>query len=255
MMKTKMIINNFNNPLRAAIEEKIVNDCPDWKKILLPILTSEQGLKTAKIIAEQRSKVKIYPSSNDVFNAFKYCKYDNLKVVIIGQDPYPSEMNSKPQAHGLAFSYKKANELDTHVPYSLNNILKEVEDDIYDGFQFPPPSTDLTRWAEQGVLLLNSALTVKKGEPRSHFDLWNNITKEFLKKLSEINSGLIYVLWGADAQSYEKYINTKSNYILKAAHPAAERYGGNKGFFGCKHFSQINKILTENNGENYNITW
>ncbi len=257
MMMTKTIgkINNFESDLRKLIEEKIVNDCADWKKILLPILTSEEGLKTAKIIAHERSKMKIFPLSDDVFNAFKYCPYDKLKVVIIGNEPYAGEMNGKPQAHGLAFSYKKSNELDTHIPYSLENILKEVENDIYDGLQLPPPLTDLTRWAEQGVLLINSTWTIQKGEVRSHFKLWDNITKEFLKKLSNTNSGIIYVLWGNDAKSYKEYINTKSNFILEASHPAVERHGKNKGFFGCKHFSQINKILKENNGEDYTILW
>lgn len=233
-----------------------------WEKVLNPFFESKDGLEIFKFLKEEGLAGKvIYPKSQDCFNAFKYTKYNDLKVVIIGLDPYIKEIQGQPEACGLAFSYVPKNSKDLHTPRSLKIILKEVENDVYDGLRLPTKydekdERDLSRWAEQGVLLLNTALTVEKGITKSHWTKWQPFTKYLLQYLSTYNTGIIYVLWGKDAQSYKQYIGDNNNYILEAPHPAAELYsGGNGGFYGCKHFSKINEIIRENNGKEYEILW
>ncbi len=233
-----------------------------WEKVIIPFFESKEGLEILQFLKEEGQKGKIiYPRNKDCFNAFKYTKYNDLKVVLIGLDPYVKEIKGEPEACGLSFSYIPKSKLDFHTPRSLKIILKEVEDDVYDGLRLPKSydekdERDLSRWAEQGVLMLNTALTVEKGLTKSHWATWQPFTKYLLEYLSKNNTGIIYVLWGKDAQTYKKYISQNNNYILEAPHPAAELYSGNNGgFYGCKHFSKINEILKENNGEEYKILW
>jgi len=233
-----------------------------WEKVIIPFFESKEGLEILNFLKEESKQGKIiYPKNKDCFNAFKYTKYTDLKVCIVGLDPYIKEIKGEPEACGLSFSYIPKSKTDLHTPRSLKIILKEVEDDAYNGLRLPQfydekDERDLSRWAEQGVLMLNTALTVEKGITKSHWKQWQPFTKYLLEYLSLNNSGIIYVLWGKDAQSYKQYINEKTNFILEAPHPAAELYsGGNGGFYGCKHFSKINEIIKQNNGEVYKILW
>lgn len=194
-------------------------------------------------INSRRKKAIVYPESSDIFNAFKLCPWEDVRVVIVGQDPY----HTPGYAHGLAFS-----SLNPHpLPPSLRNILKELEEDL--GFDINTYERfDLTPWAEQGVLLINTALTVEKGDPNCHSDLWKPFTEEVFKVLKE-KTGVVYVLWGAHARSYKKFIDLDRNYVIESAHPSP--LSASKGFFGSKPFSKVNEILEGLNGPEFKINW
>lgn len=229
----------------------------EWFNKLSPFLLSDEGLKIFDTLREKNKSKKVVPLAENVFKAFKECPYDKMKVVIIALDPYIKIVYDKPEACGLAFSYEQVDKLDSHVPKSLKIILKEVADDYYGG-DYPPGymfDTDLRRWANQGVLLLNSALTTEIGKTGEHLELWKPFTEFLLKTLNEVNSGLIYCLWGKDAQKFKKEI-CPWHYTLEAPHPAAELYSGGKaGFYGCKHFTKINELIIKDNGKDYCIKW
>lgn len=175
-----------------------------------------------------------YPQKENIFNALKSTPIDKVKVVILGQDPYIN----KNQAHGLAFSV-----LNGILPPSLKNIYKEIESDL--GIKMPSDNGNLTKWAEQGVLLLNTVLTVRAGESNSHAKRgWEIFTDSIIKYLGESNTPKVFVLWGKNAQNKERLISNKKHLILKAAHPSP--LSAYNGFFGCKHFSKINAFLREN---------
>lgn len=175
-----------------------------------------------------------YPPKKDVFNALKLTPIDKVKVVILGQDPYIN----KNQAHGLAFSV-----LNGTLPPSLKNIYKEIESDL--GIKMPNDNGNLTKWAEQGVLLLNTVLTVRAGESNSHAKRgWEIFTDSIIKYLGESDTPKVFVLWGRNAQNKERLISNKKHLILKAAHPSP--LSAYNGFLGCKHFSKINAFLREN---------
>ena len=184
----------------------------------------------AFLASEYRSQV-IYPPMNDIFNAFKLCAYEDVKVVILGQDPYYGEG----QAHGLAFSVKKG----VDVPPSLKNIYKEMESDI--GFKIPPHGC-LEGWAKQGVFLLNTSLTVRKGQPLSHRGKgWETFTDHVISLLSAREKPMVFLLWGANARSKKPLIDRSRHLVLEAPHPSP--LSAFAGFFGCKHFSQANAFL------------
>jgi uracil-DNA glycosylase len=178
---------------------------------------------------------QIYPYFTDILNAYNYTPFDKVKVIILSQDPY---ING--EAHGLAFSIKEGYK----IAPSLRNIFIEIEEDLG---RPTSGTTDLTRWAEQGVLLLNTILTVREGLSMSHKDLaWQILTQTTIKRLSQYSEpGLIFLLWGKHAQEYESIIDTSKHYILKAPHPSP--FSARTGFFGCKHFSKINQILESQN--------
>lgn len=178
---------------------------------------------------------QIYPYFTDILNAYNYTPFDKVKIVIIGQDPY---ING--EAHGLAFSIKEGYK----IAPSLRNIFIEIEEDLG---RPTSGTTDLTRWTEQGVLLLNTILTVREGLSMSHKDLgWQILTQTTIQKLSQHSEpGLIFLLWGKHAQEYESIIDTSKHYILKAPHPSP--FSARTGFFGCKHFSKVNQILESQN--------
>ena len=174
---------------------------------------------------------RIYPNMNDIFNALKYTSFEKTKVVIIGQDPY----HGAGQAHGLCFSVKDGVE----PPPSLKNIFKELHDDI--GFNIPQ-SGNLTKWANEGVLLLNTVLTVREGMANSHKDKgWEKFTDAVIKKLNEKEKPVVFLLWGANAKKKAELITNPIHKKLETVHPSPlSAYGG---FFGCKHFSKTNEIL------------
>lgn len=186
----------------------------------------------AFVAQERASGQVIYPPQQDVFNAFKFCQASKVKVVIIGQDPY----HGANQAHGLCFSVRKGNK----IPPSLRNIYKELEQDI-DSFTSPAHG-DLTQWATQGVLLLNTVLTVRDAQAHSHKNQgWERFTDTVINKISSHLEGVVFLLWGSPAQKKTSMIDTSKHYILTAAHPSP--LSAHRGFFGCKHFSQANQIL------------
>ena len=194
----------------------------------------------------RKQKANIYPAQEDIFNAFKR-PFDDIRVVILGQDPYHTPGGI---ADGLAFSTRSK-----ICPPSLRNILQEVEDDYYGGLNLfrKPGDYSLDSWAKQGVLLLNTALTVEEGVPGSHLHLWTHFTIEVMKILSAETTAVIFMLWGKKAQFYKAYIDDRYHYILEAAHPSP--FSANSGFFGCAHFSEANKIIKGINGQEFMIEW
>lgn len=175
----------------------------------------------------------VYPAMENIFNALNTVKYEDVKVVIIGQDPY-HEPN---QAHGLAFSVQDG----IDIPPSLVNIYKEIENDLGIKCQ---KTGNLLRWAKQGILLLNTSLTVRKGQANSHKGKgWEIFTNEIIKLLSKRVDPMVFILWGSNAQNFEPEIASQ-HLILKAPHPSP--LSAYRGFFGCKHFSKTNQFLEEN---------
>lgn len=183
---------------------------------------------------EKASGKKIYPAGSNIFNAFNKTPFDKVKVVILGQDPY----HGHGQAHGLSFSVLPG----VKVPPSLQNIFKEINTDL--GVENLLKNGDLTHWAEQGVLLLNAALTVRDGEPMSHAKFgWAQFTDAVIRTISDKKENVVFLLWGKFAQDKQILIDTNSHYVLKAAHPSP--LSAHNGFFGCKHFSKTNEILVK----------
>ncbi len=178
--------------------------------------------------------VPIYPAARNIFRAFDKCALDDLRVVIIGQDPY----HGPGQANGLCFSVADG----VPFPPSLRNIFKEIASDTGTP---APPTGNLDRWAEQGVLLLNASLTVREAQPNSHSDKgWQTFTDAVVDALGEVKQGTIYMLWGAFAQRKGVRLDPSRNLVLKAAHPSP--LSAHNGFFGCRHFSQANEYLIRN---------
>lgn len=207
----------------------------NWYYLLLEEFNKEYFITLQNFLNKEYSEHIIYPKIENVFNALNLTRYQDVKVVIIGQDPYHEEG----QAQGLAFSVPE----NFPLPPSLKNIYKELKSDL--GID-KGNNGDLTSWAKQGVLLLNTVLTVRKGNANSHKDHgWEIFTSEIVKKLNQRKEPIIFVLWGNYAKSFETLIDTSRHYILKAAHPSP--LSAFNGFFGCKHFSKINNILKQNN--------
>jgi uracil-DNA glycosylase len=205
-----------------------------WKKILKEEFSKSYFLQIITHLKTERATgTVIYPSGSQIFNAFNTTPFDKIKVVIIGQDPY----HNPKQAMGLSFSVPD----DIPSPPSLVNIYKELKTDI--GMQIPNTG-NLTKWAEQGILLLNSVLTVRANEPASHSKIgWMNFTDVIIRKISDEKKGIVFLLWGKFAQDKQVLIDATKHYVLKAAHPSP--LSAHNGFFGCKHFSKTNELLTK----------
>ncbi|MCG7535327.1 uracil-DNA glycosylase [Pseudoalteromonas sp. OOF1S-7] len=188
---------------------------------------------TLNYVAERRAQgVTVYPPQEQVFEAFKATPFDQVKVVILGQDPY----HGPNQAHGLCFSVLPG----VKAPPSLANMYKELAQDIA-GFQIPDHGY-LLPWAEQGVLLLNTVLTVEQGQAHSHKHLgWERFTDAVIAQLNQHSEGVIFLLWGAHAQKKGKAIDQQRHHVLHAPHPSP--LSAHRGFFGCQHFSQTNTLL------------
>ncbi|MHA4894903.1 uracil-DNA glycosylase [Pedobacter sp. PWIIR3] len=188
----------------------------------------------AFLVQEKESGYTVYPKGADIFNALNHTPFDQVKVVILGQDPY----HNVGQAHGFSFSVQKG----MVVPPSLKNIYKELTDDI-SGFQMPNHG-NLMQWANQGVLLLNATLTVRAHEAGSHQGKgWEIFTDKIITELSEKQKGIVFLLWGRYAQNKASMIDEKKHTVLKAAHPSP--FSAYNGFLGCKHFSKTNAILEQ----------
>lgn len=206
-----------------------------WQQTLSDEKQKAYFVETLKQVQQQREAGEIiYPSDDDVFNAFDLTPLDSVKVVILGQDPY----HGAGQAHGLAFSVLPG----VKVPPSLVNMYKELVQDI-DDFEIPEHGY-LQSWAAQGVLLLNTVLTVKEGQAHSHKTLgWERFTDKVIDVLNQEKSGLVFLLWGAHAQKKAKQINAEKHHVLHAPHPSP--LSAHRGFFGCKHFSKANELLSK----------
>ena len=188
----------------------------------------------AFLLQEKQRGATVYPKSTDIFNALNHTPFDKVKVIILGQDPY----HGTGQAHGLSFSVQKG----ITIPPSLKNIYKELSADI-PGFKVPAHG-DLTKWADEGVLLLNATLTVRAHEAGSHQGKgWEIFTDTVISKLSEQREGLVFLLWGRYAQNKAELIDEKKHTVLKAAHPSP--FSAYNGFFGCAHFSKANEVLVK----------
>lgn len=180
---------------------------------------------------EKQSGKIIYPNGTDIFNAFYFTPFIDVKVVLLGQDPY----HNPDQAHGLCFSVNEG----IKPPPSLVNIYKELHSDL--GIPFPTTG-NLTKWATQGILMLNASLTVEANKPNSHSDIgWHTFTNAVIRKVSEEKENVVFILWGKFAQSKAELIDANKHLILKAAHPSP--FSAHSGFLGCKHFSKTNEWL------------
>jgi len=204
-----------------------------WKEVLKEEFEKQYFKELKEFLVEEKAKHAIYPPGSLIFNAFRLTGFDHVKVVLLGQDPY----HGPGQAHGLCFSVPQG----IAPPPSLVNIFKEVERDL----GIPVSASGcLEKWARQGVLLLNATLTVRAHQPGSHQRKgWETFTNAVISKLSEKRAGLIFLLWGRFAQEKEALIDSNRHYILKAAHPSP--FSAYNGFFGCRHFSKANEILSK----------
>lgn len=205
-----------------------------WDKILEAEFKKEYFIKLNKIVKEERKTKTIYPKEEDVFNAFKLTNLNDIKVVILGQDPY----HGSNQAHGLSFS-----SLDIKTPKSLLNIKKEIKNDLNIDYT---NNNDLTSWAKQGVFLLNTFLTVEESKPMSHSNIgWEIFTLNIFTEITKIDRPIVYILWGNKAREFKKYINNPKHLVIESAHPSP--LSASRGFFGSKPFSKTNEFLKSNN--------
>lgn len=202
-----------------------------WTKILTPELTKPY-IQTLESNLEKAYTTKtIYPPKDQIFSAFNLTPFEQVKVVIIGQDPY----HGPNQAHGLCFSVQP----EIKIPPSLANIYKEVSSDLNIKM---PPHGHLKAWAEQGVLMLNSILTVEAGKPMSHKNMgWETFTDHVIDLINEKKENVVFMLWGSPAHAKAKNVDPKKHFVLKSVHPSP--LSSYRGFFGCKHFSQCNDFL------------
>ena len=205
-----------------------------WDELMAPEAEKDYYRQLRTFLKKEylSSGVPIYPDMNDIFNAFKYSDYNDIRAVIIGQDPY----HGPNQAHGLCFSVKKG----VQQPPSLVNIFKELQSDL--GI-IPPNHGELTQWAKSGVMLLNSVLTVRSASAGSHRNKgWEIFTDRAISLLNEREDPICFILWGGYARAKKGLITGKQHKILEAAHPSP--LSAYNGFFGCRHFSQCNDFLT-----------
>ena len=204
----------------------------DWLEPLSPEFKKPYYAKLYKTVKEEYSTHQIFPPADDIFNAFAFTPLKDVKVVILGQDPY----HGNGQAHGLCFSVKP----DVEIPPSLVNIFKEIKSDL--GIDNMGKHGELTEWAKNGVLLLNSVLTVRANQARSHRNLgWEEFTDNVIRLINLREKPVVFMLWGADAKAKAKLITNPNHLILKAAHPSP--LSAFNGFFGCRHFSKANEFL------------
>jgi uracil-DNA glycosylase len=205
----------------------------------VPLFKTGYHLELQTQVGTLRRTCTVYPAANQVFRAFELTAFDQVRVVLLGQDPY----HGPGQAHGLAFSVPDG----VRTPPSLSNVFKEIQRDIYN--DAPQVfATDLSRWARQGVLLLNATLSVEAGVPGSHKGLgWAVLTDQVIKILSDQHKGLVFMLWGAPARAKASLVDVEKHLLLEAPHPSP--LAAYRGFFGCRHFSQANRYLRASGSE------
>ena len=212
-----------------------------WKEILKDEFSSQYFTELKEFLIEEKKKFNIYPPGKLIFNAFNRTAFEEVRVVILGQDPY----HGKGQAHGLCFSVPEG----ISQPPSLLNIFKELKSDL--GIPIANHG-NLEKWTSQGILLINATLTVRANQAGSHQNKgWEKFSDVVIQKISEKRAGIIFLLWGSYAQAKELLIDKNKHYVLKAAHPSP--FSADNGFFGCKHFSKTNDILSRHGLEK--IDW
>lgn len=222
----------------------MVNIGNDWDALLADEFKKDYYQQLRGFLITEYNTRNIFPDMNDIFNALKYTAYRDVKAVILGQDPYPGAG----QAHGLCFSVKKG----VPTPKSLQNIYKEIHDEL--GLPIPNHG-ELTEWAKSGVLLMNTALTVREGQPNSHRGHgWEIFTDRVIELLNERDTPIVFLLWGGNARAKTKLITNPKHLILQCAHPSP--LSAYNGFFGCGHFKAANEFLIKNGIEpiNWSIT-
>ncbi len=209
----------------------MINLGNDWDKLLEEEFKKDYYLNLREYLKAEYSSQRIYPSMHDIYNALKYTAYKDTRAVILGQDPY----HGAGQAHGLCFSVKR----DVTPPPSLKNIFKELNAE----YGIPEPkSGELTGWARQGVLLLNTTLTVREGRPQSHKGQgWEMLTDKIISLLNDKATPVVFILWGSNARAKKQLITNRSHLILESAHPSP--LSAYNGFFGCNHFIKANEFL------------
>lgn len=202
-----------------------------WKDRLKDEFEKPYFQTLTEFVRAEYQTATVYPPGKEIFRAFDVCHFDDVRVVIIGQDPY----HGAGQANGLCFSVRE----NVRIPPSLVNIFKEIEQDLGRPF---PPNGDLERWAKQGVLLLNATLTVRASSPGSHQNKgWETFTDAVIRGISEEREGVVFLLWGSYAQKKGEVIDRRKHLVLMSAHPSP--FSANRGFLGCKHFSKTNEYL------------
>lgn len=215
---------------------------PSWKVALKSEFEKPYFAELTKFVRDEYKNATVYPPSKFIFHTFELCPFDEVRVVILGQDPY----HGAGQAHGLCFSVPE----NIALPPSLQNIYKEVQ---YDLAVEPPSEGNLEHWASQGILLLNATLTVRAGSPGSHQHKgWEEFTDGVIRALSEKKECLVFLLWGKYAQEKGALINREKHLVLTAAHPSP--FSAHNGFFGCKHFSKTNEYLQKHGNPPINWT-
>ena len=211
-----------------------------WKKILIDEFQKDYFKQLKLFLLDEKKKYRVFPEGKNMFTAFNLTPFNNVKVVILGQDPY----HGNEQAHGLSFSVEDG----IKQPPSLKNIFKELSSDLDLSM---PVSGNLSSWAKQGVLLLNATLSVRAGKAGSHQKRgWEQFTNRVIREISDKKENVIFLLWGRFAQNKAELIDKKKHYILKASHPSP--FSAYSGFFGCKHFSKTNEILKSQDVEKIN---
>lgn len=209
----------------------------DWQELLKEECKQPYYLKLMEYVEAEYEAGIVYPAKQDIFNAFHYTAYEDTKVVILGQDPY----HGPHQAHGLSFSVQRG----VKAPPSLKNIFKELQQDL--GCS-PPDHGYLLPWAEQGVLLLNTVLTVRQSEPNSHKGKgWERLTNRVIELLNDRSQPIVFILWGRQAQEKKALISSPQHCVLEAAHPSP--FSANSGFFGSQPFSKANRFLLQTGQE------
>lgn len=211
----------------------MVNIGNDWDELLKEEFSKDYYLHLRKFLVEEYNHNTVYPNMHDIFNALRYTSYQNTHVLLLGQDPY----HGPNQAHGLCFSVKKG----VTPPPSLRNIYQELANEL--GCSIPEHG-ELTKWTSQGVLMLNTCLTVRRGQPNSHAGKgWEILTDKIISLINDKEDPVVFLLWGRNAQSKEKLITNPQHLILKCAHPSP--FSAYNGFFGCNHFKMTNAFLKE----------
>lgn len=206
----------------------------DWDEILKDEFEKDYYLKLREFLKAEYSARRIYPPMRDIYNALRYTSFKDTRVVILGQDPYHGEG----QAHGLCFSVLPG----VKFPPSLQNIFKELNTEYG---MTPPPTGELSGWARQGVLLLNTTLTVREGQPQSHKGKgWEILTDRIIQIINEKQEPVVFILWGGNARAKKTFITNPKHLVLECAHPSP--LSAYAGFFGCNHFVLANKFLADN---------
>ncbi len=205
----------------------------EWDALLADEIKKDYYLRLREFLKQEYTTRRIYPPMEDIFNALRHTSYSDVRAVILGQDPY----HGAGQAHGMCFSVKKG----TPPPPSLQNIFKELKADL--GID-PPNHGELTQWADNGVLLLNTVLTVREGQANSHRGMgWEHFTDRVIQLLNERQQPIVFLLWGGNARSKANLITNPQHLVLQCAHPSP--LSAYNGFFGCRHFSKTNEFLTQ----------